>query len=172
MNRLLKIQRASETDLEAILLFEFNNKAWFSEFLPSQVLMRQNERYFKRQLSGGQNLVQFLVYLHSGALVGRFSFQFLDPQHTVAEVSYRVAKQCSNRGIAQFALRRLLPILSCYGINELYAQVSSENEASIRVLKSCGFEYSVTKEASVKMPSGIQDTFVYKWRVDSQEPLQ
>lgn len=171
MNSSLTIQRASETDLEAILLFESYNKTWFSEFLPSQVLKQQDEQYFKRQIAGLQNVTQFLVYLSNGDLAGRFSFQFLDSQRTIAEVSYRVDRQYSNRGIATFTLRRLMPLLVCYGICEVYAHVSEENQASIRVLKSCGFEHSGTDVDSVKLSSGIQDSFVFKWQLE-HESLQ
>lgn len=169
MKKALIIRQATEADLNAILLFECRNRRWFSQFLPKQVLRRQTEHYFKYLLSGKCKHLQYLVVLPNGELVGRFSGQILDVKRRTIEVSYRIANKFSNRGIARFVLRRLLMIWASYGITEVYAQVADHNNASMKVLMSCGFCVSERQENSINFDSDIHDSLVFKWTASEGE---
>lgn len=163
MKRSLIIRQATEADLNSILLFEFRNRRWFSQFLPKHVLRKQTENYFRYLLNGRFKNLQYLVVLPSGELIGRFSGQVLDAKQRTMEVSYRVANEFTNRGIARFVLKRLLMLWASYGITEVYAQVADHNNASMKVLMSCGFHVSERQENSINFDPDIHDSLVFKW---------
>ncbi|NVK73062.1 hypothetical protein C0J08_10935 [Marinomonas sp. CT5] len=165
MIRSLTIRQAKEDDLKSILLFEFRNKGWFSEFLPQQTLYKQTEVYFKRLLRSKFKHMQYLVYLPNNILIGRFSAQLLDNNAASLEVSYRVAKNFVNQGIARFVLRRLLLIWASFGVKEVYANVAEHNRASIKVLLSCGFEIEEIQKDAIKLGNVIHDSLLFRWSI-------
>jgi ribosomal-protein-alanine N-acetyltransferase len=161
MKRILKIRQATETDLRSILLFEFRNRGWFSQFLPNQVLRQQTEMYFKRLLRSKLKNLQYLVYLPNDVLIGRFNGQLLNNESI--EVSYRIAKNFTNQGIAQYVLKHLLLLWASNGVTEVYAQVADHNKASIKVLLSCGFEVSEIQKNAINLAPEIHDCWVFRW---------
>jgi [ribosomal protein S5]-alanine N-acetyltransferase len=164
MKKILTIRQATEADLRSILLFEFRNRAWFARFIPYQVLRRQTEHYFKQLLRGQLNTtVQYLVCLPNDVLIGRFTVQMLDRKKRSVEISYRVAKHFSNRGVAQYTLKHVLLILDAYGIKEVYAQVANHNKASINVLMACGFEFHEIQMNAINLASKVYDGLIFRW---------
>jgi ribosomal-protein-alanine N-acetyltransferase len=163
MKTLLKIRQATEADLRNILLFEFRNRGWFSLYLPSQVLRQQTEMYFKRLLRSKLKHFQYLVYLPNDVLIGRFNGQLLDNKSV--EVSYRIAKNFTNQGIAKHVLKHVLILWASIGITEVYAQVADHNKASIKVLLSCGFEINEILRNAINLDPEIHDCWVFRWSV-------
>ncbi|GGN26178.1 MULTISPECIES: GNAT family N-acetyltransferase [Marinomonas] len=163
MKKILTIRQGTEADLRSILLFEFRNRAWFARFLPYQMLCRQTEGYFKPLLSSKLNGVQYLVCLPNDVLIGRFSMQFLDSKKHSVEISYRIAKHFTNRGIATYALKHLLLIWASHGIREVYARVADHNKASIKVLLACGFEFLEIQVDAINLAPKIHDSLVFRW---------
>ncbi|MBJ7538201.1 GNAT family N-acetyltransferase [Marinomonas transparens] len=163
MSNKLIIRQATEADIEEILLFEFRNREWFAQYFPTQALCRQTEMHFKRLLRGRFSALHYLVFLHDEALIGRFTGQVLDEKKHSLEISYRVEKTYTNQGVARYVLRRLLLIWACLGIKEVYANVADHNQASAKVLTSCGFEMTGVEEKALKLNSGIHDCLIFKW---------
>ncbi|RBP84724.1 ribosomal-protein-alanine N-acetyltransferase [Marinomonas rhizomae] len=168
MKKLLKIRQATEADLRHILLFEFRNRGWFSQFLPGQVLQQQTEMYFRRLLRSDFKHLQYLVYLPNDVLIGRFNGQILDKKSV--EVSYRIAKNFTNQGIAKHVLKHVLIIWASNGITEVYAQVADHNKASIKVLLSCGFEISEVQKNAINLGPEIHDSLVFRWSIAEDLP--
>ena len=161
MKKILKIRQATENDLRSILLFEFRNRDWFSKFIPQEALRQQSQIYFKRLLRSDAKKFQYLVCLPNDVLIGRFSGQLLD--QGCLEVSYRIAKNFTNQGIAKYVLKNLLLVWASDGINEVYAQVADHNAASIRVLTACAFELQEIQQNSINLAGDIHDSHVYRW---------
>ncbi|GAA0835504.1 hypothetical protein GCM10009112_27330 [Marinomonas arenicola] len=159
----LKIQRATEANIEDILSFEARNQQWFAQFLPQKVLEKQNKQYFQTQISDTRNTLQYLIYHRHNNVIGRFCVQLLDRRAKSVEISYRIGQSFTKQGIARYVLRRLLVLFSCYGVQTVYAYVGDGNEASIRLLLSCGFSHTATDTHSIKLPTGIQDKLSFKW---------
>lgn len=163
MKSTLIIRQATEADLRSILLFEFRNRGWFSQFLPKQMLRQQTEIYLKRLLQKHDKRVQYLVYLPNNVLIGRFNGQILDNESLSLEVSYRIAKNFTNKGIAQYVLKNLLLVWASNGVRNVYAQVADHNKASIQVLLSCGFEINEVQKGAINLEPEIHDCWVYRW---------
>lgn len=163
MKNLLKIRQANEADLRDILLFEFRNRGWFSQFIPSQVLQQQTEVYFRRLLGSHLKYLHYLVYLPNDVLIGRFTGQFLDSKSV--EVSYRVSKNFVNQGVAKFVLRHVLVLWASKGVSEVYAQVADHNKASMKVLLSCGFELNEVHKNAINLGQEVHDSWVFRWSI-------
>tara|TARA_R110001592_G_scaffold241214_2_gene501635 strand:+ start:180 stop:686 length:507 start_codon:yes stop_codon:yes gene_type:complete len=163
MKSTLIIRQATEADLRSILLFEFRNRGWFSQFLPKQMLRQQTEIHLKRLLQKHLKRVQYLVYLPNNVLIGRFNGQILDNENLSLEVSYRIAKNFTNKGIAQYVLKNLLLVWASNGVRNVYAQVADHNKASIQVLLSCGFEINEVLKGAINLESEVHDCWVYRW---------
>jgi [ribosomal protein S5]-alanine N-acetyltransferase len=168
MKKILKIRQATEADLRNILLFEFRNRAWFAQFLPYQTLRQQTEVYFKRLLCRKLNSLQYLVCLPNDVLIGRFNVQVLDNRKCSVEVSYRIAKHFTNRGIAKYVLKHLLLIWASHGIKEVYAQVADHNKASIKVLLACGFEIHEIQANAINLAPEVYDSLVFRWSISEE----
>lgn len=169
MKTLVKIRQATEADLRNILLFEFRNRGWFSQFLPSQALQQQTEMYFRRLLRSNLKHLQYLVYLPNDVLIGRFNGQILNEKSI--EVSYRIAKNFTNQGIAKHVLKHVLIIWASTGITEVYATVADHNKASIKVLLSCGFEIKEVQKNAINLNPEIHDSLVFRWSIAEDLPL-
>jgi ribosomal-protein-alanine N-acetyltransferase len=163
MKSTLIIRQATEADLRSILLFEFRNRGWFSQFLPKQMLRQQTDIHLKRLLQKHLKRVQYLVYLPNNVLIGRFNGQILDNENLSLEVSYRIAKNFTNKGIAQYVLKNLLLVWASNGVRNVYAQVADHNKASIQVLLSCGFEINEVQKGAINLESEVHDCWVYRW---------
>lgn len=166
MNETIEIRQATEADLKEIILFESQNKHWFSQFLPTQALEKQTEAYFQCLLKGKLQRLQYLVFTSNKELIGRFNGQILDAQKPTLEVSYRIAQSFTNQGIAQHVLKRILLVWASSGIEEVYAQVSDHNRVSMKVLISCGFEFEETQKGAINLESIIHDSCVFRWRLE------
>ncbi|WP_181903037.1 GNAT family N-acetyltransferase [Marinomonas pollencensis] len=159
----LIMQRATLAHINDILQFEAQNQQWFAEFLPRKTLLKQDKNYFQKQLSDTHQSLQYLVYYRSEKIIGRFCVQRLNDAEKSVEISYRIEKKYTQKGVGRYVLRRLLAIISCYGVNSVYAYVGEGNKASIRLLVSCGFAHIDTDAHSINLSTGIQDRLSFKW---------
>ncbi|WP_133012958.1 GNAT family N-acetyltransferase [Marinomonas flavescens] len=167
----LIIRRATEADIDEILLFEARNQLWFAQFLPQKALEKLDRNYFKKQFSGSSQTWHYLIYSRNKQLIGRFCAQLLDAGEKTIEISYRLEQKYTKQGIAQYVLKRLLLIFSCYEVSTVYAYVGEANESSIRLLLSCGFVHSTTEVQSIKLSTGIQDGLSFKWESSPYQVL-
>ncbi len=163
MKKTIIIRQATELDLDDILQFEFCNRDWFGQFLPEDELSLETKGHLKQHLSNNLKGLFYLVFSPDGMLIGRFNVQPLSGKSQALEVSYRIAKECNNRGIARYVLKRLLLLWSSYGVEEIYAQVAGHNNASIKVLISCGFQISEIPKNNINFESAMHDSFVFRW---------
>ncbi len=74
-------------------------------------------------------------------VVGSIGFKQA-PQHRQVEIGYNVAPSMQGRGLATLAVKELAQIaFSAPLIDQVYAQISPHNHASLSVVKKCGFVY-------------------------------
>lgn len=165
MDEIIEIRQATIADLKKVALFEFKNRHWFSQFLPTQALEKQTEVYFRYLFKGKLQRLQYLVFSSNKELIGRFNGQILEAQKPTVEVSYRIAQGFTNQGIAQYVLKRILLIWASSGIQEVYAQVSDHNKASMKVLSACGFEIEEIQKNAINLDSVVHDCWVFRWTV-------
>jgi ribosomal-protein-alanine N-acetyltransferase len=137
-----ELHRLSGDHLEALLAFEFENRAYFAR----SVTDRGDEFY--ETFSGHHDALLaeqdadvcafYVLVDHDGSIVGRFNLY--DLEDGAARVGYRIAEQVAGRGVATEALRDLCrKAATDHGLRVLSAETSRANVASQRVLEKAGF---------------------------------
>lgn len=150
------LQPLGPDDLEALIDFEFKNRAFFE----SRINARPPEFYSRDGVAKAidaaladaraDRAYQFLLRDGTGALVARINLHGVRRQHFhSAEVGYRVAEAANGRGHASRALGLLLPIAyDSLGLQRLEAKVHAGNPASTRVLLRHGFsQYGLARRS-------------------------
>jgi phosphinothricin acetyltransferase len=82
----------------------------------------------------------------------------------VAEVSIYIAKLHRMRGIGRALLQAIVPSSERHGIWTLTAGLFPENQASVRLLESCGFRLVGRRERIGQLDGKWRDTVIYERR--------
>lgn len=137
-----KLQLVRADHGPAILVFELENRAYFTESISDR-----GDEYFDRFEERHNELIaaqeagidaSYVLVDDDGSVLGRFNLYHI--QDGVAEVGYRVAQRVAGRGAATAAVRELCELASSqHGLRTLKAATSNRNLASQRVLIKAGF---------------------------------
>lgn len=92
------------------------------------------------------------------AFMGLITLQKLD--QVQAEISYWVAPEFWNKGVAQAAVRAMV-VANPLGNRTLFASVFQENLASAKVVTNCGFEYLGDAESFCVARNAAVPTWTY-----------
>lgn len=145
-----KIRALTPADASAVLEFELANKSFFAQSIEA----RPDDFY---QLEAVQlHIADFialnqqglalatLIFNSADELIGRATIKDIDMVSQSAYVGYRIAEQWSGHGVASFALQALIRQAKLLKLRMLLACVSTENQASKRVLVKAGFQQMET----------------------------
>ena len=150
----LKLRKFTEADTDMV-----HNAFSLSSFTENMLIDRQPDRLFAEtyteELIKGyaQNnvFVWAIADRQSNLCMGAISFEHIDEENANAEIGYWVADEYSGKGYATEALRALVIFAFKHmRLHKLCARCSTENKASIRVLKNAGFEIEGIARDAVK----------------------
>ncbi|MEF2145821.1 MAG: GNAT family N-acetyltransferase [Desulfovibrionaceae bacterium] len=86
----------------------------------------------------------------------------LDKDSGCGEVGYWIGRPFWNKGYATDALRQVLDLARIDGVECLKALLFPANEASVRVLEKCGFQYVESLEKDLPLRGGRRMLDVYE----------
>ena len=134
-------------DLEQLLAFELDNRAWFEASINARP-----PAYYAREGVGiaiaaaiddaaHDRGYQFLVRSSDGELIGRVNLGAVKRAHFHSAVlGYRIGRAAGGKGYASEAVRQVLAIaFGRLGLWRIEADASTGNAGSIRVLERNGF---------------------------------
>jgi ribosomal-protein-alanine N-acetyltransferase len=143
----LRIEPPSLRDLDELLAFELDNRAFFERWINARAAdyySRDGVAHAIETAQGeaaGDTAHQFLIREH-GVLVGRVNLTQVRRTHwQSASLGYRIGAAFNGRGLAKSAVRLLAH--RAFGelrLTRLEAHARPENQGSIAVLKANGFE--------------------------------
>ncbi|MDT0343550.1 GNAT family N-acetyltransferase [Streptomyces litchfieldiae] len=138
----VRLERLNENHAPALLAFERANRAYFTRSIPDR-----GDAHFadfaaihrERLAEQDAGTCHFHVILdESGELIGRVNL--VDVEEGAAELGYRVGERAAGRGVATAAAREACRLAAAeYGLRELTAVTTLDNEASRAVLARAGF---------------------------------
>ncbi|MGE7690972.1 GNAT family N-acetyltransferase [Lysinibacillus sp. NPDC097214] len=140
----ISINSLRESDAEELFQFEKNNRLFFEQMVPSRgedYYMFEKFQLKHRELLEEQEEEKSRFYLirdYSGNIVGRINLVDIDKTNDIAEVGYRVGKECGGKGIGAKALKLLLE--TEVSVKKIKAKTTTNNIASQRVLEKNGFK--------------------------------
>lgn len=139
------IRTLQPDDVEAVLQFELAHKSFFEQSIEA----RPDEFYQPEAVK--QHIAEFLlleqqalalpalIFNADNELIGRANLKDIDQLTKSAYVGYRIAEHWCGKGVASFALYELIQLAKQMGLMVLLACVSTENRASMQVLKKLVF---------------------------------
>jgi ribosomal-protein-alanine N-acetyltransferase len=140
------VRELRRTDIEALLVFETENRAWFESHIdarsPSFYSMKGVTEHIDGYLSDFAQGVwhPFVIEDSSGKIVGRANLKGINTTARVAEVGYRIAQSACGQGLATHALEHLIgQAQTRWALTQLVAYVFPGNAGSRKVLERCGF---------------------------------
>jgi ribosomal-protein-alanine N-acetyltransferase len=140
------IRTLQNTDAEALLTFERDNREWFERhidargaaFYSVQGVTEHITAYLSDYAAGIWH--PFVIVDADGKIVGRANLKDIDTCARSAEVGYRIAQSACGQGLATLALRHLIKEAQLHWqLDQLVANVYAENIGSAKVLERCGF---------------------------------
>lgn len=166
MKSLFFTRIAIPADVSKILAFEQDNKEWFLNYLPHSYLDKMTPEFVQKQIFDQNHKKHYLVYTHSGYLIGRFNLYFLDDDHKTIEVMYRMDQNWSGKGIASYILKRLVAYWASSGVEEIYATTLKSNLASNRLLIRAGFNLSGQIAQPILIRDERKEAIEYLWSIN------
>ncbi|EAQ65921.1 acetyltransferase [Marinomonas sp. MED121] len=167
MKSLFYTRVAIPSDVENILTFEQENKEWFLNYLPQSYLDKMSLEFIRNQISHQKQKKHYLIYTHSGLLIGRFNLYFLDDERKHVEVMYRIDRKWVGKGIASYILKRLVAYWASSGVEQVFATTLKSNLASNRLLISAGFHLSKEISQPILIRGVSKEAIEYVWSIDS-----
>ncbi|URM30785.1 GNAT family N-acetyltransferase [Pseudomonas frederiksbergensis] len=142
----VRIRTLQNTDAEALLAFELNNREWFERFIDARdaafYSLQGVTDHIAAYLSGftAGTWHPFVLEEAGGTIVGRANLKSIDMSERSAEVGYRIAQSACGRGLATLAVRHLIQEAQLHwSLKLLVANVYAANIGSAKVLERCGF---------------------------------
>lgn len=170
----LRIAAPRAADLDALLAFELENRAFFE----SHINARPSGYYSADGVGAAIELAlreaqddqayQYLVW-DAGVLVGRVNLSKIRRAHFhSAELGYRIAQSAGGRGFASEAVRQALAkAFGEHGLVRVEATARAENEGSTRVLLKNGFTLFGRSTRSFELAGTWYDLLHYERRAEA-----
>ncbi len=171
MNSGIKYGKVSLRALEPediALLYQWENNMEIWELSNTQAPISRHilAQYLKESAKDIYEAKQLRLVIQDGNMdaVGAVDLFDFDPYHLRAGVGILVHKLSDRgKGYASDAVMALSGYaMNVLGLRQLYANISADNEASIRLFEKTGFEKTGTKKDWLKTLSGWKDEFLYQ----------
>lgn len=150
----MQFEQLNKSHLPALFDFEKRNRNWFERYVPARPSAYQNFDSFQKAtkellISQSKGYDSFYIVHEKGIIIGRANL--VDINEKQAEVGYRVCQSVEGKGVATFAVSKLIEIaFQQLNLNKLVATTTDNNLASMRVLEKLGFVLKrIEKEACV-----------------------
>ena len=135
-----------------------NTKTPFSKHILAQYIIESaKDIYETKQL-------RLIIQNEKLEPVGAIDLFDFEPYHLRAGVGILIHnKQDQNKGYATDALFALSKYtFEVLGLKQLYANISADNETSIKLFEKCGFEKAGTKKNWLKTVTGWKDEILFQ----------
>lgn len=162
----IKLRPLEPDDIDLLYSWENEMKIWevsntlvpFSRYILEQyILNSQQDIYQSKQL-------RLIVETLDGKAVGAVDLFDFDPYHLRAGVGVLVHNSNERqKGFASDALVLLCKYAEeVLGLHQLYAHISDDNQASIRLFEKCGFVLCGNKKDWIKSGKTWKDELVFQ----------
>ena len=157
----ISLRAIEPDDIELLYQWENNMEIWnvsntrtpFSKYILAEYLKESaKDIYETKQL-------RLIIQNENSEAVGAVDLFDFDPYHMRAGIGILIHdEENRNHGYATDALNAIFDYaLEILGLKQLYANIASKNEVSIRLFEKAGFEKIATKKNWLKTLNGWED---------------
>lgn len=160
-----RLRAPEPEDLEVMMHFENTPYQWetgcasgpYSRYQLKQYLQNsQNDLFADRQL-------RLMVESPQGSVVGIVDLFNFEPFHNRAEVGVVVMESVRGQGVARQAMQALCKhAFHHLGLHQLIAYVECNNEASLHLMRRCGFQEVACLTDWVRKGEGYADVVMLR----------
>ncbi len=139
------IEKLHVADEENLFNFEFENRTFFEEMVPTRGDEFYNPENFKKihetllEEQVNEDSYFYLIKDSERSIVGRINLVDIEKSDKIGYLGYRVGQAHTGKGIANKALKLLIETVTGK-VKEIKAKTTTNNIASQRVLEKNGFE--------------------------------
>ena len=151
------------SDLDLLYQWENNTDTWkvsntlapFSKYVLEQYILNSHQDvYTTRQL-------RLMICLNEGRCVGCIDLFDFEPSHGRAGVGVLIAESHRQGGLASEALELLINYcFNTLDLKQIYCNILTGNEASLKLFKKHSFEITGTKKQWVRVNGTWQDEYL------------
>lgn len=163
----ISLNLLQESDAEALLEFETENRSFFEKMVPSRgddyyawtTFGKRHQELLEEQERGLSYF--YLIKDSAGNIAGRINLVDIDAAAGTAEIGFRVGESHAGNGIGNKALNLLLNTQSA--VDKVHAKTTTVNKASQKMLEKNGFIHMSISDEEFAM-NGEKMRFVhYLW---------
>lgn len=140
----VRLRAVEPEDLEVLYTMENDPEMWdISNFnVPySKYLIRQFIEHSQADMYADQQLRLMIEHIATGEVVGTIDIDQFVPMHARGDVGISLRAPFRGKGYGKEALRLLCHyVFDFLSLKQLTAHVLTDNEASLALFRSCGFE--------------------------------
>lgn len=162
----IKLRPLEPEDLEILYQWENDPAIWqvsntltpFSRYILKQYIAESHRDIFETKQ------LRLIIEDLSGNVVGAIDLFDFDPFHQRAGIGILIYnKENQSQGLATDALQLMNQYATkVLDMHQLYANITTDNEASIHLFKKVGFQLAGTKKDWIKTASGWLDEVLYQ----------
>ena len=162
----VKLRPLEPEDLEVLYKWENDLSIWnvsntltpFSRFILKQYIQESHRDIFETKQ------LRLIIEDRKGIVVGAVDLFDFDPYHQRAGIGILIhSSENRQKGLASDALKLIADYsVEILGLHQLYANITSDNKASIHLFEKAGFKRSGLKTDWIKTPNGWLDEFIYQ----------
>lgn len=162
----IKLRPLEPEDLSLLYLWENTPALWqvshtlapFSRYVLQQYLADSHRDIFEAKQ------LRLIIESTEGKAVGAMDLFDFDPNHRRAGLGILIyAAEDRARGYAADAVQLMCGyVREVLGMHQLYANVSADNQASIRLFERCGFQLVGVKKEWLRTAEGWIDELMYQ----------
>ena len=165
-NEIIKLRALEPSDIDSIYAWENNTNNWLisSTIVPfSRTILEEYIKNSHEDIFIAKQLRLMIVDKFRNKEVGIIDLFDFDPIHKRAGVGVLIDAQERGKGYGFLALEQLK--VYCFQIlqlHQMYANILSDNLASIRLFEKCSFELVGCKKEWIKSPYKWCDELIYQ----------
>lgn len=167
-NERVSLRAVEPCDIEILYQWENDMTLWYVSNTLTPFSKHQLEKYIKAAALDVYQTKQLRLIIEDITLetpqpVGLIDLFDFDPFHQRAGVGIMINQAWRGRGIAASALSLFVQyVFENLALHQLYCNISSHNEASLKLFRSAGFQLIGTKKEWLKTKDGREDELMFQ----------
>ena len=170
----IQLRALEPEDLPLLYKWENNTQWWedgntltpYSSYILREYIVNSDKSIYETKQ------LRLMISLASTAdTVGMIDLYDFDPHHSRAGVGIMIDPSFQQKGYAAEALRLLTEYaFNFFSVNQLYAHITTENTASIKLFEATGFVQAGVLKQWIKGKKSYKDIFVYQ-KINQEEAI-